>query len=265
MKINPTSRTISTGDAAKRCAVTRDTILKWIKKGILDATRTPGGHYRVYEVSLRPYLAGEIPCPASTTETPPTDAKESVPCWEFMSPSGVVNEACQECLVYRAKALRCFEMARLGENNGFRGTFCKTSCVECSYFNTVHGQLNTNSILVLTEDVHLIGSLTKGLHGSPRILRFTSSTYECSALIDSFKPGIILVDFELHQVQIENLCQRISEDPRIPDTKIIAVTPSRMDADHLKICNRAICASLEKPITLMDLENCIMTLEGKVN
>lgn len=38
---------ISTGQAAKICAVTPDTVLKWIKGGRLNARRTPGGHYRI--------------------------------------------------------------------------------------------------------------------------------------------------------------------------------------------------------------------------
>ena len=42
----------STGQAAKLCAVTPDTVLKWIKRGRLRARRTPGGHYRISREDL---------------------------------------------------------------------------------------------------------------------------------------------------------------------------------------------------------------------
>ena len=258
-----TSKTITTGNAARLCSVTRDTILKWIKKGILKAVRTPGGHYRVLEESIRPFMA--VHTSIQTLE--PVNGKESqtdmIPCWEYMSPDGAVTESCQECLVYRAKALRCFEVAPLGEDSGYRGKFCKTSCQECEYFRTTQGTTNTNNIIVLTEDVYLIASLTKNAHLVPFMLRFTSSTYECSALIEKIKPGIIVVDFELHQVLIENLCQRIAEDPRLPGAKIIGIVPKGMNIETLNLCTHTICASLEKPVSIRDVETCIHTLEGK--
>ena len=261
-----TGNTISTGKAARLCSVTRDTILKWVKKGILEAVRTPGGHYRVLEESVKPYLAAPVPAEKAQG---PVDSDSTVkpwtPCWEYMSPDGAPSTSCQDCLVYRAKALRCFEVAPFGDNGGFRGTFCKTSCQECRYFHEVQGQQNINNILVITEDVYLIASLTSGLHRTSFFLRFTSSTYETSTLIDSFKPGIILVDFDLHQVQMENLCQRIVEDPRLPGTKVIAVAPSRMEPESLNLCSHAVCASLEKPVSLKDLASCIKALEDKID
>ena len=38
---------LSTGEVARLCGVTRDAVLKWIKKGKLPATQTPGGHFRI--------------------------------------------------------------------------------------------------------------------------------------------------------------------------------------------------------------------------
>lgn len=256
--------TISTGSAAKLCAVTRDTILKWIKKGLIDATRTPGGHYRVLEESIKPYLASsgrKTERSRSRISTPPTT--DATPCWEYMSPNNGVNDACQNCIVYRSKALRCFEMSALGDKSGFQGTYCDTSCDECSYYQQAAGQQNHN-VLVITEDEYVIGSLIKGLHNTPLMVRFTSSVYECSTLIDSFKPGILLVDFDLQQVAVENLCQRLADDQRLPGAKIVAITSSRVSPEALSLCRRSICANLEKPVSLKQLESCIQTLEGKL-
>ena len=43
---------LSTGEVARLCSVNPDTVLKWIKKGQLAATRTAGGHYRIEEHHL---------------------------------------------------------------------------------------------------------------------------------------------------------------------------------------------------------------------
>ncbi|MBW1878690.1 MAG: helix-turn-helix domain-containing protein, partial [Deltaproteobacteria bacterium] len=43
----PPADHLSTGQAANLLSVTADTVLKWIKKGKIPATRTAGGPYRV--------------------------------------------------------------------------------------------------------------------------------------------------------------------------------------------------------------------------
>ncbi len=46
------SRMLTTGQAAKICSVTPDTVLKWIHSGALPARRTAGGHHRIDEQDL---------------------------------------------------------------------------------------------------------------------------------------------------------------------------------------------------------------------
>ena len=52
---------LTTGQAARLCSVTPDTVLKWIKKGRLRGVRTAGGHYRIERRLLDPLIA----CPDS--------------------------------------------------------------------------------------------------------------------------------------------------------------------------------------------------------
>ena len=69
----------TTGKAAPLCSVKPDTVLKWIKKGVLPATRTVGGHYRVEEQDLLQALS-----------RPGTE--------------------CQACVVFKTHATWCFRM-----------------------------------------------------------------------------------------------------------------------------------------------------------
>lgn len=42
----------TTFEAARICHVTHHSIKNWIKQGLIKASRTPGGHYRILEVDL---------------------------------------------------------------------------------------------------------------------------------------------------------------------------------------------------------------------
>lgn len=46
-------RYFNPSQAARRLGVDRATIVRWIRRGHLPASRTPGGHYRIFEADLR--------------------------------------------------------------------------------------------------------------------------------------------------------------------------------------------------------------------
>lgn len=47
-----TQKAYTTFEAAKICHVTHHSIKNWIKQGLIKASRTPGGHYRILESDL---------------------------------------------------------------------------------------------------------------------------------------------------------------------------------------------------------------------
>lgn len=49
-------RYLSTGELAKLCNVTKHTVLTAIDKGVLTASRTPGGHHRIHVDDARAFL-----------------------------------------------------------------------------------------------------------------------------------------------------------------------------------------------------------------
>ncbi len=52
-------------DAARLIGISYPTIKKWILSGKLKTVQTPGGHHRLTESSLKPYLANDQAKPAS--------------------------------------------------------------------------------------------------------------------------------------------------------------------------------------------------------
>ena len=125
---------LSTGRAAKMLSVTPDTILKWIKQGRICALRTPGGHYRVPEDQIKTII-DQI----GQTEPPSITAfiEEYTPyCWEFFSDQDSPGHGCRDCLVYQARALKCYKMSHLCQQAGQKGEGQEGSCDGCAYFQT---------------------------------------------------------------------------------------------------------------------------------
>ncbi|NIM51946.1 MAG: excisionase family DNA-binding protein [Gemmatimonadales bacterium] len=207
---------LTTGQAARLCSVTSDTVLKWIKKGSLAAVRTAGGHYRIRRRELEPLLTvGRISrgIPDITNGEP-----RQLRCWEYYSRGGAIREECQACAVYRARAARCFRLAMLEADIGHARQFCQTSCEDCVYFQRLSG-MPTN-VLVVTSDRHLVQRLQE--HENAGIeLRFARNAYEASAVVHNFAPAFAVVDQDAFPRGDDGLLEGLANDPRLPGLKII--------------------------------------------
>ena len=116
---------LTTGQVAKLCSVTPDTVLKWVQSGKLPASRTPGGHCRIHRVALFEFLS---------QRTRKESERPYQFCWEFNAKSGEIRSACRSCLVYRSRAARCYELAREVKNSGRVKLLCRTPCRECEFY-----------------------------------------------------------------------------------------------------------------------------------
>jgi excisionase family DNA binding protein len=206
---------LTTGQAAKLCDVTPDTILKWIRKGHLRGARTAGGHYRISLQDLEPHIPpGRLESLGSET---PICRPEKLRCWEYLSDNGVIREECKKCVTYRVGADQCFQMADLGNAVGHARRFCRDSCEECEYYRRVQG-LPTN-VLVITSDAALLDRLSTE-ENRAITLRFAKNAYEASAIIQTFFPAFIVVDQDL-LLGDDGLLDYLANDPRLPGAKII--------------------------------------------
>ena len=212
---------LTTGQAARFCSVTADTILKWIKKGRLHGVRTAGGHYRIRPGDLERL----IPTPPSVASPPPRSAQhgsKTLRCWEYLSDRGAVRDDCRQCVVYRVRAARCFLMAGMEEEVGHVRSFCRGSCDDCGYYRRVHG-LAAN-VLVITSDDNLIDQLS-GEEDQDVRLRFARNAYEASAMIHDFRPAFAVIDMEHDSAADTELLDCLASDPRMPGLRVVLVVP----------------------------------------
>ena len=256
---------LTTGQAAKLCAVTPDTVLKWIKKGRLEATRTAGGHYRVALPDLEPFMAGfgQKPSPPISEGTFPSirshvgtkEETDEVPCWEFLSDNGETREACKQCVVYRVKATRCFLMAGLDSDVGHAHQFCEGTCEECVYYRRVQG-LGTQ-VLFISSDEELVYRI-EWSEDESITMRFARNGYEASALVQEFRPEVAIIDLDGLPDQGFGLLDSIAADPRVPHIRVIlVVAPEAMARVRQRPRHRLVVSMLEKPHVCEHIEEVV--------
>ena len=210
---------LRTGEVAQLCGVTPDAVLKWIKKGRLPATQTPGGHYRVSrETVLALGLAdSEQPQSDLVAKAPVEGAGAAARCWEYFGRQGVPRDSCRSCVVYLARAQNCFHLAELGEQHGHKRQFCQTECADCSFYRASHRM--ATAVLVITRDEGLVRRIGKETDASRVFLRFARSGYESSTVVEQFRPAMIVLDSDLPEVREGALTDSILHDGRLPGVR----------------------------------------------
>ncbi len=206
---------LSTGKAARLCSVKPDTVLKWIKKGRLPATRTPGGHFRIDEQDLPPLLSHLEDTESHDGAEPPP--RPQLRCWEYMSETSL-REECKNCVVFRTHAVWCFELVRLVRGSGHTKRFCTGSCQDCPYYRRAH-HLPTN-VLLVTRDESLIQAIAKRANGCVAF-RYARNGYDASAIISVFRPALVVVDKGILEGGEAALIEALAADARAPGVRIL--------------------------------------------
>ncbi len=244
---------LTTGQAAKLCEVTPDTVLKWIRKGRLQGSRTAGGHFRINLRDLQPHI------PSGRIKTSPEAmngcSKSDTPCWEYLGNGGELRESCKQCVVYQVRASRCFLMAGMEPEIGHAKRFCQTSCQECVYYRRVQG-LATN-VLVITSDEEAIERLAAEENESVAV-RCARDGYEASAVIEEYRPAFAVIEEELLAKRERGLLDHLAKDPRVPGLKVILlVPPGKTTRKRSKPKSNLIVGVLAEPIDLRQIADVI--------
>jgi excisionase family DNA binding protein len=250
-----TEKLLTTGQAAKLCSVTSDTVLKWIRSGRLEASRTPGGHHRVSLENLLKILDSNQ---GVTLENSQIEIKSLKPnrhpfryCWEFNNDGTRLN-GCSECIVYTMRAKRCYEVVERAKEIGHNKLFCKQTCQECNYYQVVHQQ--SANVLFVTDNESLAKTLKKDAQKLDLNFEVTSCEYTTSTLVDAFRPDYAIVDCSLGEQLTKDICDHLIADPRIP---FIRVVLAATDDEVPRECDKEIFARMEKPIDITDVAECI--------
>lgn len=233
----------TTSQAAKLLSVSPDTVLKWVKASKIASYRTPGGHYRIPSEAVEALLPGKV------LETAPIETDKGYDfCWSFYAGPEGVRDECRECVAYRSKARRCYEMRSIPEEFGHLRLFCQTSCEECDFYQLTH--LQRLSVLVVSRHNTWLDELADQPPSPVLKLECAHSEYECGAVIEKFRPDYIVLDCSFGTNRTREICRHLNEDERIPFTRIILTSRLARWADD---CQQEVCGWIEKPFTMDQL------------
>jgi len=227
---------LSTGEAAKICSVTPNTVLKWIKSGRLPAQRTPGGHYRIDPRDLAQRF------PLRKPEGP-------VYCWEHNALNGEVLEECRDCLVYRSRALRCYQLTEYMDDTE---RLCENLCEDCDYFRMVLGQ--GDRVAVLVEDPDFAAEFRGQLPESPFRIEIATSEYALGRLVEEYAPDFLVIDCPSGVERAERLVKLLRRDPHIRLVRAILAVPPDEVVDP---GTTGFWIRLPRPVTVKALSECI--------
>jgi len=247
---NNKSEHLTTSQAAKLLAVSPDTVLKWVKAGKIKAHRTLGGHFRIPASELK--VSNGI-----TSENLEKNGNNhmSVPyqyCWEFLAAAGPIKAECKDCITFRSRASRCYELKDIPGGLGCLNLMCDTECSRCEYFKVVNGQkLN---ILILSENKTIVQNLDSLDDTGIFRIRFSEDEYSAAIAIQDYRPDYIIIDCSIGKKRTGFICNNLFNDIRIPVVRIILASKSRNLKDY---CDKEVFGWIRKPFNVEQLNKCI--------
>ncbi len=233
----------TTGEVAEYFSVTADAVRKWLRSGKLSTEMTPGGHHRIPRISLLTFIRSR----QEKQEAPPKK-KLFQYCWEFHGSSEGLQDGCRQCVVYRSRTGRCFELAKLPAETGHAKLYCTNTCEECEYYEMIRGM--DPKLLIVTNRPESKKELESQVEGCDFTVRFTATPYSCSRVIESYYPDFIIVDCSHGPECSRDFIKDISEDFRIPLTRIILAGNPEL---FPKECDKMVFAFIVAPFTMKDL------------
>lgn len=247
---------LTTSQAAKKLFVSPDTVLKWVKAGKIKAHRTLGGHFRI-PTKLIDDLIEDENRHHSKSLVPVSENPSFQYCWEHQSQMGILNAKCTECVVYKSRARRCYELRDIPEEFGSLKLYCKGSCEKCDYYKLVNN-LGLN-VLIISNNNRLLSAVRETSIDEKYHIQTVSSEYECASTIEKFRPDFVIVDCSMGAIRTRELCNHIADDDRVPFTRLILTSKKNRLGDF---CDREIFGWIRKPFTMRKLQRCIEGVTG---
>ncbi|MBN2328661.1 MAG: helix-turn-helix domain-containing protein [Candidatus Omnitrophica bacterium] len=143
---------LTTGQAARYCFVSSDTIANWIKADCLPAQRTVGGQFRILVDDLHHFMRRH----GMSTDLLDQELETRCYCWESHSGCGkpTPDSKCERCPVFQSMAFNCFYLRSLIP----KAEWLCSNCNECAYFQKWAGvemQESVQSLDMETQEVEM--------------------------------------------------------------------------------------------------------------
>jgi len=110
------------------------------------------------------------------------------------------------------------------------------------------------NVLIVTDDRVLSNELMARADEARFNLEITDCEYNCSAVINHFKPDYIIIDSNLGVRVSQQMSTHIMKDPRIPYVRVIIAGGREEFPDE---CDRKVFAHMTRPFNISNISECI--------
>ncbi len=179
------------------------------------------------------------------------------------------GEAAQMCRLSQQTIIRCFDNGQL---EGFRvpgsrfRRIPRDSLIKFMKSNNIPLEgLEDGAIrvLVVDDDPDIIELLTDALGADGRFEVHAATTgYDAGLLTQQVRPDVLLLDYELPDVNGEVVCSTIRKHPELAGTKIIAISGHAGPGDVKLLLDAGADTFVPKPFDVKDLLTQIVGLVG---
>lgn len=177
------------------------------------------------------------------------------------------GEAAEICKVSQQTIIRCFDAGRLG---GFRvpgSKFRRIPRADLLRFmkdNEIPVEIldaGGRRVLAVDDDAAILELLQDTLGRDPRFqLRTASTGFDAGLCVEQFRPHIVLLDFMLPDINGNQVCRRIRENPELRDTKVLVISGVIKQEDVQRLMEAGADDYLKKPFSIQQLTEKVSAL-----
>ncbi len=249
-KYNP-REFLTTSQAAKYLSVSADTVLKWVRAGKIKSHRTLGGHFRI------PLSALNVTEDSGASDRTLSARADNafMYCWEYLASGDKIKSECRDCITYRSRSRRCYELRDLPGGFGCLAMQCAASCEECEYFKLVRDHVI--NVLILGEPERVVIDFDGTDRHPDLAVKYIADEYKAASIIQTFRPDYIVIDCSIGKRRTSALCTNLFNDARIPVARIILASKVRNLNDY---CDKEIFGWIRKPFSIEQLFNLIRSV-----
>ena len=120
--------------------------------------------------------------------------------------------------------------------------------LEKGMYPLANNQSQSNRILIVDDDPQIRDMLTKALSGKKYETEVASSGFEAGARIVRFRPGLVILDLVMPEMDGFEVCRQIKENPDTSHIKVLALTGYDTRENREKIMKAGADGYLTKPV-----------------
>ena len=114
--------------------------------------------------------------------------------------------------------------------------------------------IQVGAAVVVTDDPELTQKLKLEALSAPFNLEIADCEYQCSALVNDFRPDFAFVDCSIGKEATRDISFHLAEDPRIPFVRVIL---AGAEGDFPVECEQGVFARIERPFSIRDISQCV--------